>query len=86
METEWSQRIDTDAAYRRAGGRRHYNAVRRFIQARRRTEVARFLNCKGALFRRGLQTVIFSSRYLQRGHFFRQCLGSSRVQPLEVLS
>jgi hypothetical protein len=33
METEWSKEIDTNSAYRRAGGRRHYNAVRRIIQA-----------------------------------------------------
>jgi hypothetical protein len=56
METEWSKTIDNSAAYRRAGGRRHYNAWRRFIQARRRAEVARLLTCKGALFRRGIQT------------------------------
>jgi hypothetical protein len=56
METEWSQRIDTGAAYRRASGRRHYNAVRRFIQALRRAELAERLACKDALFRRGLQT------------------------------
>jgi hypothetical protein len=56
METAWSQRIDTGAAYRRASGRRHHNAVRRFRRERRRAEVARLLTCKGALFRRGLQT------------------------------
>jgi hypothetical protein len=56
METAWSQRIDADVAYRRASGRRHYNAVRRYRRAWRRAEVARLLNCKGALFRRGLQT------------------------------
>jgi hypothetical protein len=55
MESEWSQEIDTNSAYRRAGGRRHYNAVRRFIQERRRAEVARLLSGKGALFRRGIQ-------------------------------
>lgn|SRR5690349_13490345 len=55
METEWSLTIDT-AAYRRAGGRRAYNARRRFQQVRRRAEVARLLTCKGALFRRGIQT------------------------------
>ena len=31
METEWSQELDTNSAYRRASGRRNYNAVRRFI-------------------------------------------------------
>jgi hypothetical protein len=41
METAWSQRIDTGAAYRRAGGRRHYNAVRQCRQACRRAEVVR---------------------------------------------
>jgi hypothetical protein len=56
MENEWSQEIDTKSAYRRAGGRRRFNAVRRFIQGRRRAEVARLLNCKGTLFRRGIQT------------------------------
>ena len=56
MESEWSQTIDTSAAYRRASGRRHYNAVRSFQRERRRAEVARLLTCKGALFRRGLQT------------------------------
>jgi hypothetical protein len=56
MATAWSQTIDTGAAYRRASGRRHYNAVRRFHRERRRAEVARLLICKGALFRRGLQT------------------------------
>jgi hypothetical protein len=56
METSWSHRIDTGAAHRRAGGRLHYNACRRFRQAWRRTEVARLLTCKGSLFRRGIQT------------------------------
>jgi hypothetical protein len=56
METAWSQTMDTGAAYRRAGGRRHYNAVRRFRREWRRAEVVRLLSCKGALFRRGLQT------------------------------
>jgi hypothetical protein len=56
METEWSVSIDTVAAYRRAGGRRHYNTVRRFIQAHRRAEMARLLSYKGALFHRGIQT------------------------------
>jgi hypothetical protein len=56
METKWSQTIDTDAANRRAGGRRHCNAVRRFIQTCRRAELAERLACKGALFRCGIQT------------------------------
>jgi hypothetical protein len=56
MKTEWSQEIDTDAAYRRAGGRRHCNAVRRLIQAHRRFKVARLFSYKGTLLRRGIQT------------------------------
>jgi hypothetical protein len=71
METEWSQRIDTGAAYRRAGGRRHYNAVRRFVQARRRAEVARLLNCKSALFRRGLQTELARELHVSRSTICR---------------
>jgi HTH domain len=55
METEWTESIDNSAAYR-AGGRRRYNAWRRFVQIRRRAEVARLLTCKGAQFRRGIQT------------------------------
>ncbi len=36
----WGQWINTDEAYRRAGGRRHYNAVRQFRASFRRLTVA----------------------------------------------
>src|SRR5262249_36130351 len=55
METAWSQRIDTGAAYRRASGRRHYNSVRRFQATIRRREVARLLRVQGGLTTRGTQ-------------------------------
>jgi hypothetical protein len=48
--------MEASAIYRRAGARRHYNAIRRLKQAARRAEVVRLLSCQGALFRRSIQT------------------------------
>jgi hypothetical protein len=56
MTAAWTAETTAEAVARRAGGRRAYNCRRRFAQTIRRAEVARLLNCKGALFRRGLQT------------------------------
>jgi hypothetical protein len=71
MESEWSEEIDTDAAYRRAGGRRHYDAVRRFIQAHRRFKVPRLLSYKGTLFRRGIQTELARELNVSRSSIYR---------------
>src|SRR5262245_33740797 len=47
--------MEASAIYRRAGARRHHNAVRRLKQTARRAEVMRLLSCQGALFRHGIQ-------------------------------
>jgi hypothetical protein len=52
----WSQWTDAETARRRAGGRRHYNAVRRFRAMFRRLEVARLLS--SVIPKRGEQTRI----------------------------
>jgi len=44
----WSERTDDETMRRRAAGRRHYNAVRRFRAAWRRREVARLVLEGGA--------------------------------------
>ncbi len=43
MSNNWSTPTTPEIAARRAGGRRHYNAVRRFRAMHRRNEVARML-------------------------------------------
>ncbi|HEY7309551.1 MAG TPA: hypothetical protein VH643_09350 [Gemmataceae bacterium] len=56
MAIAWFETIDTGTAYRRAGGRSHYNSVRRFQAAIRRRELARLLCVQGGLTARGMQT------------------------------
>jgi hypothetical protein len=43
VNNKWSERTDFDTVCRRAAGRRHYNAVRQFRAAYRRSQVARLL-------------------------------------------
>ena len=56
MTAAWTAETTPEAAARRAGGRRHYNAVRCFARILRRVEVMRRMTCQGTLFRHGFQT------------------------------
>jgi hypothetical protein len=47
MTADWSAPIGADAAYRRAAGRRAFNARRQFAAAERRAQVARRLAAYG---------------------------------------
>lgn len=56
MTAAWSAPTTPEAAARRAGGRRHYNAWRKALAFRRlHLEVASRLFAQGSLFRRGIQ-------------------------------
>ena len=54
---DWNKPTTSDEAYRRASGRKHYNAVRQFRAAFRRTQVIRLLQIYG-LLDRGVQSRI----------------------------
>jgi hypothetical protein len=53
--TNWSSPTDTDTVYRRASGRRHYNAVRAFRAEARRSKLVGLLRALGGLTVRGTQ-------------------------------
>jgi hypothetical protein len=55
MTTAWSAPTTPEAAARRAGGRRRYNARRKHIAHYRRTILRELLFVKGRLFERGVQ-------------------------------
>ena len=46
---DWNKPTTSDEAYRRASGRRHYNAVRKLRASFRRTQVVRLLRVYGLL-------------------------------------
>jgi len=43
VSKDWSTPVSSTEAYRRAGGRRHYNAIRQFQAEWRRSQVAKLL-------------------------------------------
>ena len=43
MSNDWGAWVPADVAYRRAGGRRHYNAWRQFMAIMRRRKVGKML-------------------------------------------
>lgn len=51
--TNWSNRISNSEAYRRASGRRHYNAVRQLQAAMRMIRVAELSSFVGPVHRGG---------------------------------
>jgi predicted DNA-binding transcriptional regulator YafY len=55
MTVAWTAETTPEAAARRAGGRRRYNASRKFLVANRRMELSRLLSAQGSLFERGTQ-------------------------------
>lgn len=56
MTAAWSASTTNEAAARRAGGRRHYNAWRKALAAHRRRKISRWLSVRGRMFERGIQT------------------------------
>jgi hypothetical protein len=55
MTAAWTAETTPEAAARRAGGRRHYNAWRQHLAFYRRVKLSRLLFAKGKLFERGNQ-------------------------------
>jgi hypothetical protein len=55
MTAAWTAPTTPEAAARRAGGRRRYNAQRQFVAKYRRAILSKLLFAKGRLFERGTQ-------------------------------
>src|SRR5690349_6115939 len=55
MTTAWTAETTPEAAARRAGGRRRYNAWRQHLAFYRRVKLSRLLSAKESLIERGVQ-------------------------------
>lgn len=95
----WSETVSTEEAQARAGGRRHYNAMRQVDAALRRQEVARLVVAAGGFLVPGVQARIAAHLGVSRATISRDvaallrgiparscpCCGALRTRALDRL-